>query len=68
MLTIEAPGRVRTIMVSFRRGEYIIEALQEFLSQQEIDAALITSGIGSMDICKLHTIVGTGLPPEEPAR
>jgi predicted DNA-binding protein with PD1-like motif len=65
MLIIPAPGAVRTMMVSFRRGDYIIEELRAFLQREGIDAALITSGIGSMDICKLHTIANTGLPPEE---
>jgi predicted DNA-binding protein with PD1-like motif len=65
MLAIPAPGAVRTIMVSFRRGDYIVEELREMLAREGIDAALITSGIGSLDICKLHTITNTGLPPEE---
>jgi len=65
MLVIPAPGAVRTMMVSFRRGDYIIEALREFCQQQSIDAALITSGIGSFDICNMHTITNAGLPPGE---
>jgi predicted DNA-binding protein with PD1-like motif len=65
MLTIPAPGAVRTMMISFRRGDYVIEELRKLFQEQEIDAALITSGIGSFDICKLHTITNTGLPPEE---
>jgi predicted DNA-binding protein with PD1-like motif len=52
-------------MVSFRRGDYVIEELRAFFEQEGVDAALITSGIGSFDICKLHTITNTGLPPEE---
>jgi len=65
MLTIEAPGSIRTMMVSFRRGDYIIEELRDLFTREGIDAALITSGIGSLDICKLHTITNTGLPPGE---
>ena len=65
MLTIEAPGRTRTMMISFRRGEYVIEALRETLRREGVDTALITSGIGSFDQCELHTITGTGLPPQE---
>jgi len=65
MLTIEAPGTVRTLMVSFRRGDYVIEELVALFDREGIDAALITSGIGSLDVCKLHTITNTGLPPEE---
>jgi predicted DNA-binding protein with PD1-like motif len=65
MITIPATGAVRTFMVSFRRGDYVIEELRAFFQKEGIDAALITSGIGSLDICKLHTITNTGLPPEE---
>ncbi|MBN1640468.1 MAG: DNA-binding protein [Anaerolineae bacterium] len=65
MLVIPAPGAVRTMMISFRRGDYVVEALRTLLQREGIDAALITSGIGSFDICRLHTITNTGLPPEE---
>ena len=65
MISIEAPGAVRTMMISFRRGDYIIEELQKLLKKEGVDAALIAGGIGSFDICKLHTITGTGLPPED---
>ena len=65
MLVIPAQKGTKTMMVSFRKGDYVIEQLSQFFGKEGIDAALITSGIGSMDICKLHTIVGTTLPPEE---
>ncbi len=62
MISIEAPGAVRTMMISFRRGDYIIEELQKLLKKEGVDAALITSGIGSFDICKLHTITRQTFP------
>ena len=65
MLVIPAPNAVRTMMISFRRGDYVIEELRQMFEREGIDAALITSGIGSLDICKLHTITNTGLPPQE---
>ena len=65
MLSIEATQGTRTFMISFRRGDYIIEELRKMLKKEGIDAALFTSGIGSFDICKLHTIISTGLPPED---
>ena len=65
MLVIPALDAVRTMMISFRRGDYVIEELRQMFEREGIDAALITSGIGSLDICKLHTITNTGLPPEE---
>jgi len=65
MIVIKAPSTVRTMMVSFRKGDYIIEELRALFEREGVDAALITSGIGSFDICKLHTITGTTLPPGE---
>ena len=65
MLSIEATSGTRTFMISFRRGDYIIEELRKMLKKEGVDAALITSGIGSFDICKLHTITSTGLPPKD---
>jgi hypothetical protein len=65
MLAIQAPGATPTYMISFRRGDYIIEELRAFFQENAIDAALITSGIGSFDLCKMHTIAGTELPPPE---
>jgi len=53
------------MMISFHRGDYIIKELRQALGKEGVDAALITSGIGSLDICRLHTIINTGLPPEE---
>jgi len=65
MISIKPPGAVRTMMVSFRRGDYIIEELRELFKREGVDAALITSGVGSLDICKMHTITTTGLPPKD---
>jgi len=65
MICLQAPGAVRTMMISFRRGDYIIEELRELFKREGIDAALITSGIGSFDLCNLHTITNTTLPPGE---
>ena len=65
MICIKAPGATRTMMVVFPRGDYIVEELRKLLREEGISTALITSGIGSLDICKMHTITNTGLPPEE---
>jgi predicted DNA-binding protein with PD1-like motif len=63
MVVIPAKNGVETVMISFRRGDLVIEELEKYLKKENIDAALITSGIGSFDICNLHTITTTGLPP-----
>lgn len=65
MQSFQAPGAVRTMMIVFRRGDYIIEELRDLFAREGINTALITSGIGSFDVCRLHTITNTGLPPQE---
>lgn len=65
MTIIEQQEDVRCIMLAFQRGELVIEALREFLKSRQIDAGLITSGIGSMDVCRIHYITTTGLPPHD---
>ncbi len=65
MIVIPESQGTKKLMVAFKRGDLIIEELRAYLKKENIDAALITSGIGSMDICKLHTITGTDLPPKD---
>jgi predicted DNA-binding protein with PD1-like motif len=65
MIAIPAKNGVTTYMVSFRRGDLILEELISFLKKEGIDAALISSGIGSFDICNIHTIADTDLPPRD---
>jgi predicted DNA-binding protein with PD1-like motif len=63
MLVIPESEGTKKLMVSFRRGDLVIEELKKYLKAEKIDAALITSGIGSFDICNIHTITSTDLPP-----
>ena len=53
------------MMVYFARGDYIIEELTALFKREGIDAALIVGGIGSLDICKMHTITKTSLPSQD---
>lgn len=65
MLNIKALKGIDIEMISFRRGEYVIEELRKHLKETNVDAALITSGIGSFDICKIHIIEHADLPPKD---
>lgn len=65
MIEIEAKKGIRYFMLSLRRGDFVIESIREFVKKHNIDAGFIISGIGSMDICILHYIKTTGLPPKD---
>jgi len=63
MLTLQRSSHVPIGMISFRRGDYIIEELRELLDREGVETALIISGIGALDICNLHTVTNPTLPP-----
>ena len=58
-------SKTYAMMVTFKRGDMIVEQLTEMLRDEGIVMALITSGLGAFDRCNLHVIGGTGLPPVE---
>jgi predicted DNA-binding protein with PD1-like motif len=65
MIAIPAKNGIKTYMISFRRGDLVLEELTAFLKKEGIDAALIGSGIGSFDVCNIHTIADVDLPPRD---
>jgi len=65
MNAIESIGAVKATLITLGRGEYVLESLRDYLRSMQLSTAVICSGIGSLDQANLHTIVGTGLPPEE---
>jgi len=65
MTVIEAKQGTRNYILGFQRGEDVTEELRKFLKEKNIDAGLITSGIGSLESCTIHYITTTGLPPSD---
>lgn len=65
MNCIQAPGGTRTMLIYLQRGDYVIEELTALFEREGIDAALVVGGIGSLDICKMHTITKTSLPSQD---
>ena len=65
MVVIPADKGYDVALVAFKRGEYVLEGLREYLKNKNVDAGLIISGIGSFDICRIHMIEHTNLPPND---
>jgi len=65
MNVIKAKDGSGSMLIFFERGDYIIEELTALFEREGIDAALVSAGIGSLDICKLHTITRTTLPSQD---
>jgi len=57
-------GKVdRAIIVSLTPGDLFLESLEKIIKDENIENAVITSGIGSFRIFNYHTITYTGMPP-----
>jgi hypothetical protein len=59
-------GRIeRVIIVSLTPGDLFLESIEEIIRKENIETAVITSGIGSFRKFKYHTITWTGMPPKD---
>ncbi len=65
MIVIPADKGYDVVLVAFKRGEYVLEGLTEYLKKEKADAGLIISGIGSLDICRIHMIEHSNVPPND---
>jgi hypothetical protein len=55
----------RVIIVSLTPGDLFLESLEEIIKAENIDTAVVTSGIGSFRKFRYHTITWTGMPPKD---
>jgi len=65
MIRIDAKQGTKSMMLVIQRGDYVVETIRDVLASEGIDTGLIVGGIGSLDICKLHTITRTTIPSED---
>ena len=54
-------GKVHVLRLD--RGDYLLESIESFIKDKNIQNAAILSGIGTLDYCVLHMVMTTGLPP-----
>jgi predicted DNA-binding protein with PD1-like motif len=55
----------RLIIVSLTPGDLFLESIEEIIKNENVETAVITSGIGSFRKFKYHTITWTGMPPKD---
>jgi len=54
-------GKVHVLRLD--RGDFLLESIEEFVKEKNINNAVVLSGIGTLDYCVLHMVTTTGLPP-----
>lgn len=55
----------RVIILNLKRGDLLLETIEEQLRRSEIKNALLTSAIGSLQKVVFHRVVGEGNEPED---
>ena len=55
----------RVIILNLKRGDLLLETIEEELAKSGIRNALLTSAIGSMQKVVLHRVIGKGREPED---
>lgn len=55
----------RVIIASLTPGDLFLESIRDIIKKENIETAVITSGIGSFRKFKYHTITWTGMPPKD---
>jgi uncharacterized protein len=53
------------VIVALRRGELILESLNEVARQADIHSGVVTSGIGSLVKGRIHTVMSNDYPPRD---
>ena len=56
-------GTVYTLRLD--QGDYLLESIEKFISDNNICNAVVISGIGTLDYCVLHMVMTTSYPPVE---
>ena len=56
-------GKAYTLRLD--QGDYLLESIENFISDNNIHNAVVVSGIGTLDYCVLHMVMTTGYPPVE---
>ena len=58
-------GLGQVIILNLKRGDLLLETIEEELKKSGIKNALLTSAIGSMQKVVLHRVIGMGREPED---
>jgi len=53
------------LAVRLDKGDDLLARLEEVIKKENIKQGVILSGIGTLDVCCMYQVVGTGYPPEK---
>ena len=65
MVTYIGEGLGRNIIINLKRGDLLLESIEDELKRYNIKNAIVTSAIGSLKKAVFHRVVGTGREPED---
>lgn len=53
------------VFVVLENGDKLLESIREVAKQADIHTGVLISGIGSLSVGRIHTVVSNDLPPQE---
>jgi len=62
MQVIEAQGTTRALLLILERGDDVLACVREVIAREGARTGLVTAGVGSFSVLKMHTIT-TAEPP-----
>jgi predicted DNA-binding protein with PD1-like motif len=55
----------KTFVLRLDPGDFVLESINEMIIKENIDNAVVVSGIGTLDRCIMHMVTTCDYPPQE---
>ena len=55
----------KTYLLQFKYGDYLLEGIEEVIKKEGIKHAVVVSGMGTHDRCRMHTVSTIGFPAND---
>jgi predicted DNA-binding protein with PD1-like motif len=65
MRVISAQQPTRAMLLILERGDDVLACVRQVLSEEGASTGLVTAGLGSFSVLKMHTITGTEPPSRD---
>jgi len=58
-------GAVEVVVIGIRPGEMLLESIEAACRERDVRNGAVVSGIGTLDLCRMHYITHTDFPPSD---
>jgi len=58
-------GAVEVVVLGLQPGEILLESIEEACRERDVRNGAVVSGIGTLDVCRMHYITHSNFPPSD---